>query len=278
MKKIIVPTDFSLQAENALKVSAQIAREHNCEIHLLHLLDLPLDLIDPINEGVGNDLPEALFFMKLAHQRFTETFDKLKDDLKGVTVYETVEFNEAFEGIMDITKKHNCDLIVMGSSGAEGLKEMFVGSNTEKVVRHADVPVLVVKEMLDINTINTISFASSLKSSQKSTFSKALELAQSFNAQLKLVYINTPHSFKTTRHIHNLYEEFIKDLNVDHVDFEIYADKTIEDGIRNFAEDKSVNMISISTHGRKGISHFFNGSLSENLVNHSKRPVVTFKI
>lgn len=61
MKKILVPTDFSEQSQNALKVSAQIARKYNSEIHLLHLLDLPLDLIDPINEGVAGDLPESLF-------------------------------------------------------------------------------------------------------------------------------------------------------------------------------------------------------------------------
>ncbi|QSS97686.1 universal stress protein [Psychroflexus sp. ALD_RP9] len=278
MNKILVPTDFSEQANNALKVSAQIAKQHDCEIYLLHLLDLPLDLIDPVNEGVGNDLPEALFFMKLAHKRFTETFEAFEKELEGIKVHETVEFNEAFEGILEISKKHDCDMIVMGSNGAEGLKEIFVGSNTEKVVRHADIPVLVVKESLDISKIKSISFASSLKSSQKSTFTKAINLAQSFNAQLKLVYINTPENFKTTRQINERFEAFTEDLNLDEIDFKIYTDKSIEEGIKNYSEDINANMISIGTHGRKGISHFFNGSLSENLVNHSKRPVVTFKI
>jgi len=204
MNKILVPTDFSEQANNALKVSAQIAKQHDCEIYLLHLLDLPLDLIDPVN--------------------------------------------------------------------------VFVGSNTEKVVRHAEIPVLVVKESLDISKIKSISFASSLKSSQKSTFTKAINLAQSFNAQLKLVYINTPENFKTTRQINERFKTFTEDINLDEIDFKVYADKSIEEGIKNYSEDINANMISIGTHGRKGISHFFNGSLSENLVNHSKRPVITFKI
>ncbi|MGB2087613.1 MAG: universal stress protein [Psychroflexus salarius] len=278
MNKILVPTDFSKQANNALKVSAQIAKQHDCEIYLLHLLDLPLDLIDPVNEGVGNDLPEALFFMKLAHKRFTETFETFEKELEGIKIHETVEFNEAFDGILEISKKHDCDMIVMGSNGAEGLKEIFVGSNTEKVVRHAEIPVLVVKESLDISKIKSISFASSLKSSQKTTFTKAINLAQSFNAQLKLVYINTPENFKTTRQINERFKTFTEDINLDEIDFKVYADRSIEEGIKNYSEDINANMISIGTHGRKGISHFFNGSLSENLVNHSKRPVITFKI
>ena len=53
MKRILVHTDFSPQAENALKVAAQLAKKYDSEIFLLHLLDLPLGLIDPVNEGVG---------------------------------------------------------------------------------------------------------------------------------------------------------------------------------------------------------------------------------
>ena len=46
----------------------------------------------------------------------------------------------------------------------------------------------------------------------------------------------------------------------------------------NFSQSINANLIGMSTHGRQGISHFFNGSISEDLVNHAKRPVITFKI
>ena len=68
MKKILVPTDFSNQAENALKVAAQLARTYNAEIYLLHILEIPLHEVDAMNSR--SDLPEAVFFMKLAHRKF----------------------------------------------------------------------------------------------------------------------------------------------------------------------------------------------------------------
>ena len=81
MKKILVPTDFSEEAENALKVAAQIAKKFDSEIFLLHMLELPLDLIDPAQPKGSGDLPEAIFFMKLAHQRFNKVMKS--DYLKG---------------------------------------------------------------------------------------------------------------------------------------------------------------------------------------------------
>ncbi|MGO2102812.1 MAG: universal stress protein [Psychroflexus halocasei] len=278
IKKILVPTDFSEQSLNALKVSAQIARKYNSEIHLLHLLDLPLELIDPLNEGVARDLPESLFFMKLAHKRFTETFEKYQKELDGLVVHETVEFNQAFEGIMEITNKYECELIVMGSSSVSGLQEVFIGSNTEKVVRHSDVPVLVIKDDIPIFSTQEMVFSSSLKESQYKTFIEAVNLARILDSKLNLVYINTPHSFRTNQFIEERLEKFTKGIDPNSFNFEIYSDKSIEEGIRNYANKINADLIGIGTHGRKGISHFFNGSLSENIVNHAQRPVITFKI
>ena len=60
--------------------------------------------------------------------------------------------------------------------------------------------------------------------------------------------------------------------------FTIYNDLTVEKGILQFANDAEADIIGMGTHGRKGVSHFFNGSISEDLVNHTNMPIVTFKI
>lgn len=278
MKKILVPTDFSQQADNALKVAAQLAKKHNSEIFLLHLLDLPLNLIDPVNEGVGGDLPEALFFMKLAHKRFTDTFDRLSKHLEGINVHETVEFEEAFDGIMSISKKYDCDIIIMGSNGSEGLQEIFVGSNTEKVVRFSEIPVLVIKNEIPVFKINSFIFVSNLTLGNKKALEDALNFSKLLEVVLNLVYINTPNKFKTTAELDVMFNDFTKDIDLKPSQFHIYNDITVERGIRNIASKMDADLIGIGTHGRKGISHFISGSLAEDLVNHIKKPIVTFKI
>lgn len=275
MKNILVPTDFSDQAEKALKVAAQLARKFDGEIYLLHMLELPLQLIDPVN-GSSHNLPEAIFFMKLAHQRFAKIMKE--PYLKGLKVHETVEFHRAFDGIMEIGKEKNCDLIVMGSHGASGFQEMFIGSNTEKVVRHSEIPVLVIKNEIPEFKIKNFIFASDANPDHKPLLKKALNFAKTLGATLHLLFVNTPNEFVTSKIAHKKMEEFAEDFESENLQIHIYNDISVEQGILNFANKLDAGLIGIGTHGRKGLAHFFNGSISEDLVNHANRPVVTFKI
>lgn len=280
MKKILVPTDFSVQAENALKVAAQMAKRFNGEIFLLHMLELPMQLVSTTSGsavgGGSKNLPEALYFMKLARKRFAEIMKE--PYLKDIKVHETVEFHQAFEGIMEVSKKHNCDLIVMGSHGATGFKEMFIGSNTEKVVRNSTIPVLVIKNEHEVFNIKDFVFATDCDLDNKHTLNQAMRFADQIDANLHLVYINTANNFRTTEQAHQCMADFIKGEDKSKFTFNIYNDVSVENGILNFARSIKAGLIGISTHGRKGLAHFFNGSISEDLVNHAQQPVVTFKI
>ncbi|WP_055443785.1 universal stress protein [Lacinutrix himadriensis] len=276
MKKILVPTDFSEQANYALEVAAQLAKRYNGEIYLLHMLDLPLNQIPELGgETVGN-IPEAMFFMKLAHNKFEEILSQ--DFLKGITIHETVDFHQTFQGIKNTCKENNVDMIIMGSHGASGLKEMFIGSNTEKVVRSSDVPVLVIKNKHEDFTINDFVFASDFKNDSRETYKQATELAKAFDSKIHLLFVNTPNRFTTTATANTRILDFISDSDFTNYEIHIFNDESVESGILNFSHIIGADIIGISTHGRQGIAHFFNGSISEDLVNHAKRPVITFKI
>lgn len=276
MKKILVPTDFSPQAENALKVAAQLARRFDGEIYLLHMLELPLVLVDPVSGSGTSHLPEALFFMKLAKKRFKELM--AKDYLEGIKVYETVEFHQAFEGIMEISTKHKCDVIIMGSHGATGLKEIFIGSNAEKVVINSIIPVLIIKNEHPEFVVNNFVFATDANLENKHTLCKVKKFVEKFEARLHLVYINTANNFMNEAKAQKNLEEFVEGEDLKNCTLNIYNDVTVEKGILNFTNSINAEMIGISTHGRKGLSHFFNGSISVDLVNHANMPIVTFKI
>ncbi|MCB0425907.1 MAG: universal stress protein [Mangrovimonas sp.] len=274
MKKILVPTDFSKEAENALKVAAQLARKHDAEIYLLHMLELPLHQVDALSGH--SELPEAMFFMKLAHQKFEETL--AKDYLEGISVHETVDFQESFAEIKNVCKDKGIDMIIMGSHGASGFKEMFIGSNAEKVVRSSEIPVLVIKNEHKEFKISNFVFASDFRKDSKETYNQAAKLADYFGATLHLVLVNTANNFLTSSEARERIQDFIKDDPFKNYTINIYNDKSVESGILNFSHSINADLIGISTHGRQGIAHFFNGSISEDIVNHAKRPVITFKI
>jgi nucleotide-binding universal stress UspA family protein len=274
MKKILVPTDFSTHAHHALKVASQIARKHGGEIILLHMLELPHQAGDAI--GSGHDLPEIMLFKNSAINKLEDLMDD--DSLDGLKVSEIIQFELAFDGILKVSEKNDIDLIVMGSHGASGFKEMFIGSNAEKVVRNSEVPVLIIKKDAGEFNVSKFVFASDFSDEIKKPFAKVVDFANKFGAELELAMINTPSSFKPTHIATDIMTKFVSNFSINNYSINIYNDVNVENGILNFANFINADLIGVSTHGRKGIAHFFNGSISEDLVNHSLRPVVTFKI
>lgn len=272
MKRILVPTDFSPQAEKALKVAVQIAKRDKSEIYLLHTMEMPLHLA---NSNVGA-LPESLFFLKLAEKKFLELLKK--PFLKDVTLHDTIGHGELFEDIEKVVEKDKINLIVMGSHGSTGFKEMFIGSNTEKVVRTAKVPVLVIKNNHEKFEVKDFVFATDFTEECKKPFIEAQKIAESFGATTHLLYVNTPSGFKSTSQLKSLMDDFVKSTKAKNYQLHVYNETAVEKGVLSFARENNAQLIGMSTHGRKGIAHFFNGSVSEDLVNHANMPVVTFRI
>lgn len=274
MKKILVPTDFSENAEYALRVAAQIAKKNDSEIILLHMLELPHQAGDAL--GSGHQIPEIMLYKNKAISNLEELMDV--DFLEGLNVSEIIQFEKAFEGILNISRKNNVDLIVMGSHGTSGFQELFIGSNTEKVVRFSEAPVLVIKNKVENFSAMNFVFASDFSNEIKKPFAQLINFAKAFDADLSLVMINTPNSFKPTHVAEKIMNDFMKQFDYPKFTLHIYNDVNVEKGILNFSNAVNADLIGMCTHGRTGFAHFFNGSISEDLVNHAVRPVITFKI
>ena len=275
MKKIIVPVDFSEYSENALKVAASIARKQGAQIVAVHMMGLS----DAVLTKDSSSSMEGMFYVKLSQKRFEEFLDK--DYLEGLTVHQTVKNYKVFSELDEVAQEHEADLIVMGSHGSSGLSEVFVGSNTEKVVRTAQTPVLVIKDDKDFIVSKAV-FACDFKEETIPAFYKAMAFFDLLDIETKLVYINLPgEKYLSTKKIEERIVNFIiqlKNVTLGLEEIAIYGDYTVEKGIFNYAQRVKADIISLPTHGRRGLAHFFSGSIGEDVVNHSKLPVLTVKI
>lgn len=275
MKRILVPVDFSEQAERAIVSAAQIANKSNGEIYLLHMIDLPADEGDLEAHGNASS-PAKMLFLRKVHERMQELMDC--KFLQGIKVHEEVRFHKTFSGIINYSKELNIDLIVMGSQGATGLKEMFIGSNTEKVVRNSDVPVLVVKKGMENTGLTKLVFASKFSDEIKPSFERFLIFAAKFDAEIHLLFVNTASKFEPTHETRKRLRSFVAEFDMPKHTLNIYNDTSIEKGILHFSKDLGADLIALNTHQRGGLSSMFNESISEDLVNHALKPVITFKI
>ena len=276
MKRILVPVDFSDQAKHASKVAASIARKTNSEIILLHMLDIPPETIDATAGSNLQGGAQNIYYLKGIKREFHK-FMALPF-FEGIKVVESVRFHKAFEGVIEESKEKDVDLIVMGSNGTSGLKEMLVGSNTEKVVRLSNIPVLVIKQDVENFNVNDIVYASDLSDASKKSFQSIIDYANLFGAKLHLLYINTIHNFVSTRVLNEKIAAYTKDFDLNNHSVNVYSDTTVEEGILNFSSEINADMIAINTHNRSGLYQLFSDNIGKDLANHALKPVITFKI
>lgn len=280
MKKILVPTDFSDQATNALNFGTELAKMSGAELILLHVIEHPAgSSFSASGEVHAADPTEHVFILKLI-EKIEKDFESIKSQsvFDQVKVSSLIKVGSPFNTVSDLINTDDIDLIVMGTKGATGLQEVLVGSNAEKVVRHAGCAVITLKNEAQTGAIKNIAFATNLSDGQESMIYNLMELQKILGATIHLVKINTPNNFQRDKHTRAQMQGFVKKYNLENYTLNIYNDAEEEDGIICFAEEKKVDMIAMATHGRTGIMHLLAGSIAEDIVNHSKRPVWTFKI
>ena len=279
MKKILVPTDFSKPAQIAIDVATDIAKKSNGQLILLHVVEeasgTSFNITGEVDVSGGWE--DKIFTMKLI-ERSKKLIAKAFEDVKssGVKVTQELRLGTAFHGMRDIIAEHKVDLVVMGSAGHSKMEEMIIGSNTEKVVRHAKCPVLTVHKKPVTTDFQDIVYATSM-SKDEEVFSRIVRNTQQlYNSRIHLVRINTPGNFQRDAVVKKYMEDFAKKLQLKNFTINIFNDLTEEEGIIYFADSINADLIAMATHGRKGFAHVLAGSIAEEVVSHSKRPVLTF--
>lgn len=279
MKKILVPTDFSKPAQNAIDVASDIAKKANAQLILLHVVEeasgTSFNITGEVDVSGGWE--DKLFTMKLI-ERSKKQMAKLHEEVKatGVKVQQELRLGTAFHGMRDIITEQKVDLVVMGTAGHSKLAEMIIGTNTEKVVRHAKCPVLTVHKKPTTTDFKDIVYATAM-SKDEEVFSRIVRNTQQlYGSTVHLVRINTPGNFQRDAVIKKYMQDFAKKLQLKNYTINIFNDLTEEEGIIYFADSINADLIAMATHGRTGFAHVLAGSIAEEVVSHSKRPVLTF--
>lgn len=277
MKKILVPCDFSEQAVNAFRFASDVATQSKGQVHLINVVEVPV-LHDSVLMPVMA-FEEALFteMRQKAEKQFKKIINKYS--VPGLKVTSQVIFGPVYRMLIDYIESNKIDLVIMGTKGASGVREILIGSNAEKLVRKSPVPVIAIKKYVKASAIKDIVFPNTLNAEyQEDLVMKVKALQNFFKARLHILWINTPTNFTrdtiTLKRLNAFAKRFMfKDFTVN-----VFNDPYEEAGVINFALEIKADMIAMGTHGRKGLAHFMSGSVAEDVVNHVDCPIWTYSI
>jgi nucleotide-binding universal stress UspA family protein len=277
MKKILLPTDLTELSDYAYDLAQKVCRHTQSEIELLYVVPAPAGAIFDSEGKILDDEGVDVQPLYEEEKRVRQDLDNWARNKKNIGKI-TVQIGEVDKSIMAYIHNYKVDLVVMGTAGADGLKEVVLGSHAGKLALHAPVPVMTLKCDRSDMVIKDILLVGDFHDHKKLNVEIIKTLQKALNAQLHFLTVNTRSDFEPTRTIQANMRDFQEVNELEDVKFHIYCDETVEKGIVNFCTDHAIDFVAIGTHQRSGLSRLFKKSISEELVNHVWQPVMTFPL
>lgn len=276
MKNILVPTDFSENCNKAAELGIKMAKIFNSEIHFFHLMQTPVEWIQ-LDKEKENRYPETVeqIGSVKAHLRELEK----RAEREGLKCHTFLQFDSGQKYILEHSGHFHHDFIITGSSGTKGRVREIMGSNVEKIVRKADVPIIVAKDEVISFPFKDIVFVSDFLEDVSGAFKHVISIAEKCGAHIHLLRVNTKTDFNSIEQGLNPIKNFLKKYpDLDKYSMNIYNEPAVETGINNFLKYNNADLIAMCTHGRTGFLNLFSKSIAEGITNHSELPVMTIKV
>lgn len=256
IKNILVATDFSNEAYNALFYATKIFASTICTFHIVHAYD---DLVLSAKNALLKGQKEMNNLQNLSQENLTKTEHKIILDT-GNTIHQfnTISSKGSLASVISKTiESHDIDLVVMGNKGKTGAKELFMGSNTIQIANTITTcPILAIPREIAFKPIEEIAFVTDYKKGcTKSSISMLVNIAEISDASVAVLHINEE-ELMTSKQVSNqkLLDTCL--LNTPHSYDEIwnYADKA--NVIQDFIAEREISMLAMSYHRRKFFERF----------------------
>ncbi|MBP9070045.1 MAG: universal stress protein [Bacteroidia bacterium] len=270
--KVLIPTDFSVQAEYAYLMVKKLEEKIPVEIHFLHVLSVPDTVGMDKNGNIQTCGEISVDFVVSQKDIALRKLNNLKK-IYGNDINVHLELGKLTEKIVSFSKTNGFDLIVMGTKGAWGLKEKLSGSETQMIARQSQVPLLSLMCDRSDLIIENILLVHDFRTVRKENLSLLHKLIVAFNTKTHFLQIIFSESERAA--IEMSMDKFARENSIINYDKHFLIDKDIENGVVHFNQMHEMDVVCMGTHGKGGLFHT---SATEKLVNHLFKPIISFHI
>lgn len=274
MKNILLPTDFSENSWNAINYAMKLFENEACNFYVLHVNKVTDNFMD----GAPFLADEALLldtYTKPAKRKLRQIMKRIAVDYpdnKNHRFYTLTDYNFFIDAIRKEVEENRIDLIVMGTKGTSGLREIIVGSNTGDVITKVKCNTLVVPEQAKFAPLKEIAFPTDFSMNYNLQVLEPIsDIIEQHKAALRIVYVS-----KKKIELNNeqkLNRELVDDYfsNVEH-SFHYLTNKKIEDAIECFVQSRHVDMISMVAKNLNYFQQILFHSNVEEISYHTETP------
>jgi len=269
--KLLFPVDFSEHTDNCLPTAEYLAKIYDAEIHLLHVLEAPAG---PMKLFSNYDLDDARKKALGMMEKIVEGSDP------SIEFRKVVKEGRPYRKIREAATEMNVNAIIMGTHGANGVRELMVGTNAARVVRTANCPVITIRKKPEDKGFSSILLPLDLTKETGEKLKLGIEFAQNFGAKLTLLSVlehDDEESRARMKKRMKMAQNHVLKHNVDVETSTLVAKGNIADTVIKHAQDSGIDLICIMTQQELDFKETFLGSNATHIVNHSEIPVVCIK-
>jgi nucleotide-binding universal stress UspA family protein len=274
MKKIIVPTDFSDGAFNALSHALHYAKKLGYSIEVVHAFMMP-----PTGTAVMVDITDILKKNALEEMaKLQKKVDKL-DAAKNLRIAYQAEHGSVVDVInRAAANDKNTALVIMGTQGASGITEKWLGSNTAAAARNLSVPLLAIPAGRSYKEIGAITFSTDLKKlSNTQGLGILAEISQAFNTHIKFLHVRKENENVDVNFGKEFRSQVASVFDAQDVRFSFIFDTTVEEGIKEVIKTEQTDMLVLVRHSYGFFENLFHTSVSQQIVNEASLPILILK-
>lgn len=271
METIIVPTDFSPAAANAIDYAVELAKFFNARIVLVNAFPVPT---------AHYELPFPAEPISMFQKSAEEKLESIEREIQKVhgeklDIDHIVGMGSPFSVIEEAVKNSKADLIVMGIVGQAGnLKERIIGSTAVTVARKLSTPTFIIPESVLYQPIRKISFACDLDKTEETDIIHVVRFfSKVFNAELEVVNVGPTNEVMTAEKAVTYFYVEDKLKNVKHTSFHVEGEDAAEE-LENYFKTYTTDVIMLNPKKHNLFYHLFNHSVTRNLAFHSNLPIL----
>jgi nucleotide-binding universal stress UspA family protein len=273
MKLVVVPTDFSPLADNALKYGMDLATAMGSSLMIVHVYQIPISY---------SEVPLITVSIEEIRKASEDRLAELKHNIETITAGKLVVYTESRLGdvgdeINKLTKTLQPFVIVMGSRGVTGAGKFFLGSNSLSLISRTNTPVIVVPPGGRFSPYKKIGLTTDFKGVvNKTPVAPIRALVSFFNAELHVLHVD----YKQRNFNPGVPEQT---LNLDMLltgmnpTYNFIENKDVNEGINDFAEKNNIDLIVTLPQKHSFLESLFEKSLTRELLHHTHIPVMCIR-
>jgi nucleotide-binding universal stress UspA family protein len=270
--KILIPTDFSVQAEFAYLMVKNLGSKLPVETHFVHVLNVP----DTVTmDGKGNIQTCGEIDVRYVEQQRDIALRKLENlkTLYGQDIETHLALGKTIDTVIGVAAAHGFDLIVMGTKGASGIRDLISGTDTQMIVRRSQVPVLsLMCDRSDLQIQNLL-LVHDFSENGNQDMKLMHRILAAFGAKVHLLQVAASKDSEDS--IRRNMDLFAKANGLETYEVHVLHDRDVESGVIHFNQMHNIDIVCMGTHGKGG---WFHSSATEKLVKHLFKPIISFHL